>query len=132
MASRTYTPNVVDMQTRDINIAGAYTIPAAATTTAWRKLLMSQPCLIEAFSCVARAKGGTHVTTNFVLKNGSNVIGTINFGGTAAGTRAEATINPLYARVEKGDELTIDLVETGGTTPTVTDLDMQIEFVHTY
>jgi hypothetical protein len=130
MSSPKFTPNVGDMMIRDVTLAGAAL--TIADTTAWRKLLFPQACLIQAFSCVARAKGGTHVTTNFVLKNGSDVIGTIAFGATAAGTRAEATIVAAFARVEAGTQLTIDIVEDGGTTPTVTDLDLQIEYMHTF
>lgn len=130
MASPGYTPNVVETETRDINVSGAAF--AVANTTAWKSLLNGQTNIVTAFSMRARAKGGTHATSNFVLKQGANVIGTIAYGGVTAGVRAEATIVSTFARVEKGVELTIDVVETGGSSPTLTDIDIQIETARTY
>jgi hypothetical protein len=85
---------------------------------------------VLAFSVVARAKGGTHAATVFTLKNGATTVATADYVATAAGVRLEGTIvNELVAA---DTELTVDFTETGGTTPTLDDISIQIDYVERY
>lgn len=127
MASPTYGPNVADVLAMTLHLS-SFTV---ADTTALLKRLAPQKMLITAFHGVARAKTGTHVTSNFILKNGSDTVATISLAGTA-GTRVDGTINTLYERVAKGAEITIDVDENGGTTPALQDVDLVIEYVTLY
>lgn len=95
---------------------------------AWRP---PQAIQVTAFSARARAKGGTHVSTVLNLMAGATTVATLDIGAVAAGVRAEASAI-LSELVAADAELTVDFVETGGTTPTLDDISVQIDYVERY
>lgn len=97
--------------------------------TALVKFLAPQKMKVLACSVVSRAKGGTHAATVFSFKQGSNEISAIDVAAVAAGTRADGTISSTYAVVAKGTEVSVDFTETGGTTPTLDDVTLQIDYI---
>lgn len=97
--------------------------------TAIVKFLAPQKIKVLACSVVSRAKGGTHAATVFDFKQGSSVISSIDVAAVAAGTRADGTVSATYAVVAKGTEISVDFTETGGTSPTLDDVSLQIDYI---
>lgn len=105
------------------------------TTTdlvAMGKFVAPMPIKVVAFSVVARAKGGTHAASLFELKVGSTVIASQDMVAVAAGTVADGTVVAAAADIAKGAALQLDFTETGGTTPTLDDVSIQVDYIARY
>lgn len=111
-----------------ILIAGQSGASAAAVAT----VRMPQKCQVVAVSAIARAKGGTHGTTTLDAKNGStSIVSAVLDLNVAAGTRVDGTVvkntGDLGSVFDKDDELVIDLVMSGGSSPTLDDITVQVD-----
>lgn len=126
MAAPTISPAVGIVQSKVFFLDSQLT---TTDLTAVVKFLTPQKIKVLACSVVARAKGGTHAATVFDFKQGSSVISSIDVAAVAAGTRADGTVSATYAVVAKGVEISVDFTETGGTTPTLDDVSLQIDYI---
>lgn len=99
-----------------------------ATVAALFKWRAAQGGRILGVSAEMRAKGGTHATTTLTIKRGADTVGTIDLAALAAGTRAEVA-SPANTKIANGDEITVDLTVTGGTSPTIDDLRVQVDYI---
>lgn len=98
-----------------------------ATVAGLFKWRAPQGARIIGVSAEMRAKGGTHATTTLTVKRNSDTVSTIDAAAMVAGTRTEGTI--ANTKLANGDEITVDLTVTGGTSPTIDDLRVQIDYI---
>ena len=126
MAAATISPAVGVVQTVVFYLKGQFT---TTDLTAIAKWLTAQKVKVLAVSGVARAKGGTHVSSVFAVKQGTNAIASLDIGAVAAGTRVDGTVSSTYAAVAKGVEVSIDFTEASGTTPTLDDVSIQVDYI---
>lgn len=126
MAAPTISPAVGIVQSKVFFLDSQLT---TTDLTAVVKFNAPQKIKVLACSVVSRAKGGTHAATVFDFKQGSSVISSIDVAAVAAGTRADGTIVAAQAVVAKGVEISVDFTETGGTTPTLDDVSLQIDYI---
>lgn len=92
---------------------------------AWRP---PQNIQVLGFSVVARAKGGTHASTVFDLMAGATLVASVNLTAVAAGAVGEAA-TIASENVAADTLLTVNFTETGGTTPTLDDVSVQIDYI---
>lgn len=113
-------------------ISQAFLVDVQLTTAELVELVkfrLPQKAKILACSVVSRAKGGTHAATTFEFQAGTNVLCNIDVTAVAAGTRADGTVSSTYAVCAKDTEITVDFAETGGNSPTLDDVTIQIDYI---
>lgn len=130
MAGQNYSPTVRQVHTQIFHYAGLTTVDLVAMI----KFRAPTHMQVERFSATARVKSGTHLASVFdLLDDGVTVLAAagLDFASTAgdAGARVTATLAAGAARIAAGSEVTINFTETGGTTPVLTDIDLQIDWV---
>lgn len=91
----------------------------------------AQNIQVLGFSVIPRAKGGTHAAAAFVLKAGATTVATVDATAAAAGVRSEAA-TIVSELVAAGVELTVDYSQTGGSSPTFDDVQIQVDYAERY
>jgi hypothetical protein len=120
------------VMSRDFHFTGAVTVTGGITGLL--KTIIGQSARILGVTLQYRAKGGTHVATAVDVKVGGTSIlaATFDVDATAAGTLMHAEGTGLAAgaaSVAKDATLQVDVTEAGGTTPTITDMTLQIDYL---
>lgn len=97
------------------------------------KVLTPQKWRICAISVVARAKGGTGSPTqtlDLLIGATSLLTAPMDLAAVGAGTRVDGALAALVPlNVPQGSEIHLDLVSSGGSSPTLDDLTVQIDYV---
>lgn len=101
-----------------------------ASITGKLKFQAPQGMAILGVSAVARAKGGTQGTSTIdVLAAGTSVLtGAIDISGTA-GTIVAGVLTTAPTKVAKDTAIQVNLVVSGGSSPTLDDITLQIDYL---
>lgn len=112
-----------DLQVLTFHLSGQYT----ASKTGIVKFNAPFDLRILYVEVAIQAKGGTQGTSTVqVLNAGTGVTNAMDIGTPAAGTVVEATLTAAQQSVAKDAALTVDLVITGGTSPTIDHISVVI------
>lgn len=113
-----------------LHLTGQFTASAAAIA----EFRLPQGCRIVRIGASAQAKGGTHGTTTLdVTKGGTSVLSaaidlkTAAAGAWTEGTLAKAATADVGVDAAKEAEMQVNLVVTGGTSPTIDNVTVQID-----
>jgi hypothetical protein len=80
-------------------------------------------------NCSIQAKGGTQGTTTLQVKHaGNGVTNAMDIGTPAAATVVEATLTPSEQDVDKDGAVSVDLVITGGASPTIDNISLLLVY----
>lgn len=115
-----------------VHLSGTYNTSVANAA----KFRVPQGCRVVRIAATAQAKGGTQGTSTIQVQQATTALlsSAIDIGTPAAdtwteGVLAKANTYDLGVRLEKEAEVTVDLVITGGSSPTLTHLTVQIDVV---
>ncbi len=104
------------------HLSGTYTTSATAAI----QFNAPFPMRLLYATVVVQAKGGTQGTSTIQVKHaGTAVTNAIDLTGTA-GTNLEATLTAAQQSVAKDGTVTADLVITGGTSPTLSNVTVTL------
>jgi hypothetical protein len=86
-------------------------------------------CTLLYATCSAQAKGGTQGTSTVTVKNaGVAMTNAMDLGAPAAKSQVEATVVDAQRLIAKDATVSVDLVMTGGTAPTLTNVSIFMVF----
>ena len=116
-----------------VHLSGTHTASVANAA----KFRVPQACRVVRVAATAQAKGGTQGTSTLQVQQGAStnlLSAAIDLATPAAdtwteGTLAKANTNDLGVRLEKETEVTVDLVISGGASPTLSHITVQIDIV---
>ena len=106
-----------------------------AALTAFMAFRTPQKVKVLGISGAAYAKGGTHTTQSatFDVLNGtvSLLSAVLDLGSKTAGTRQDGALTATTANliVSKDSELNVSFGSTGGTSPTMDKVSIQIDYI---
>lgn len=113
-----------------ILLSGA--LQAFTNAQIYANVLLPQSGTVVGVNFNVGAKGGTHSTSTIAVKIGASTVATLNVASAVAGTPQQVEGSSLAnTSFAKDAALTLVAAQSGGTSPTASDITVQIDYVPT-